>query len=170
MKVTRVRRRSEPGEDEKRKKDQQKEDLRGPAERWHLRLGHTYPSRRALRSRAAEETPPTRLAQDEAIRSSSGTYDSPRRRAQTVTVITLSGFEGGNCKEVTKWCQETRCATQRWLINEAMQAAPNPLSIFTTDTLGAQVLSIPRSAATPPKEAPYPTLVGTAMTGPWTRD
>ena len=47
----------------------------------------------------------------------------------------------------------------------AIEAAPNPLSIFTTETPGAQLFSMPRSAAMPPKLAPYPTLVGTAITG-----
>src|SRR5215472_16959544 len=51
------------------------------------------------------------------------------------------------------------------LISEATYPAPNPLSIFTTLTFDAQEFSIPNSAARPPKEAPYPTLVGTAMTG-----
>src|SRR2546425_526962 len=37
--------------------------------------------------------------------------------------------------------------------------------MFTTDTPGAHEFSIASSAATPPKEAPYPTLVGTAITG-----
>src|SRR2546429_569508 len=41
--------------------------------------------------------------------------------------------------------------------------------MFTTDTPAAQLLSMPRSAAIPPKLAPYPTLVGTAMTGTCTR-
>ena len=35
-----------------------------------------------------------------------------------------------------------------------MQAAPKPLSMFTTETLGEQVFNIPSSAATPPNEAP----------------
>ena len=48
---------------------------------------------------------------------------------------------------------------------DAIRPAPNPLSMFTTATPAAQELNIPRSAATPPKLAPYPTLVGTAMTG-----
>ena len=39
------------------------------------------------------------------------------------------------------------------------------MSIFTTDTPLAHELSIDKSAETPPKDAPYPTLVGTAMTG-----
>ena len=43
---------------------------------------------------------------------------------------------------------------QRRLMSVAMQAAPKPLSIFTTDTLGEQVLSMPNSAASPPKLAP----------------
>lgn len=51
----------------------------------------------------------------------------------------------------------------------ARQAAPNPLSMFTTPMRGEQELSIPRSAAIPPKDAPYPMLVGTAMTGALTR-
>src|SRR5690606_41721581 len=56
-----------------------------------------------------------------------------------------------------------------WLIRVAAQAAPNPLSMFTTVSPAAQLFSIPRSAASPPKEAPYPTLVGTASTGTGTR-
>ncbi len=35
-----------------------------------------------------------------------------------------------------------------------MHPAPNPLSMFTTATPFAQLLSIPSSAATPPKLAP----------------
>src|SRR5262249_24554246 len=53
----------------------------------------------------------------------------------------------------------------RWLMSDAMAAAPKPLSIFTTDTPVAQLFSIPSRAARPPKLAPYPTLVGTAITG-----
>ena len=48
-----------------------------------------------------------------------------------------------------------------WAINPA----PNPLSILTTLTPLAQELSIDKRADKPPKEAPYPTLVGTAITG-----
>ena len=40
------------------------------------------------------------------------------------------------------------------LMSEAMQAAPKPLSILTTETLGEQVFSMPSSAATPPNDAP----------------
>ena len=35
----------------------------------------------------------------------------------------------------------------------------------TTVTFAAQLFSMPNSAESPPKFAPYPTLVGTAMTG-----
>ncbi len=44
-----------------------------------------------------------------------------------------------------------QCAVE---LQEATQAAPNPLSIFTTVTFDAQLFSIPSSAATPPKLAP----------------
>ena len=37
--------------------------------------------------------------------------------------------------------------------------------MLTTVTLEAQLFSIPKSAAIPPKLAPYPMLVGTAITG-----
>lgn len=37
---------------------------------------------------------------------------------------------------------------------EATLAAPKPLSMFTTVTLEAQLLSMPSRAATPPKLAP----------------
>src|ERR1051325_3107699 len=40
-----------------------------------------------------------------------------------------------------------------------------PLSILTTVTPDAHELSIPSKAAIPPNETPYPTLVGTAITG-----
>ena len=36
----------------------------------------------------------------------------------------------------------------------ATRAAPKPLSMLTTVTLEAQLFSMPRSAATPPKLAP----------------
>src|SRR2546428_12626283 len=58
-----------------------------------------------------------------------------------------------------------RAEDQR-LIWLARYPAPNPLSMFTTATPGAQAFIIPRSPATPSKLAPYPTDVGTAMTGP----
>src|SRR5260221_317085 len=51
------------------------------------------------------------------------------------------------------------------LVVEATQAAPKPLWMFTTVTWDAQLFSIPRRAAPPPKLAPYPMLVGTAITG-----
>ena len=51
----------------------------------------------------------------------------------------------------------------------ATAAAPNPLSMFTTDTPVAQELSMVKSAEMPPKLAPYPMLVGTATTGARTR-
>src|SRR5580704_8479600 len=54
---------------------------------------------------------------------------------------------------------------QRRLIVLATQPAPNPLSIFTTETLDAQLFNIPSRAVIPPKLAPYPALVGTAITG-----
>lgn len=43
---------------------------------------------------------------------------------------------------------------QSRLMHEATQAAPKPLSMLTTATLEAQELSMPRSAAMPPKLAP----------------
>ena len=53
----------------------------------------------------------------------------------------------------------------RELITAARYPAPYPLSMLTTAMPGEQLLSIPSSAANPPKLAPYPTLVGTAITG-----
>lgn len=41
-----------------------------------------------------------------------------------------------------------------WLIRDAWYAAPNPLSMLTTDTPFAQLLSMASSAATPPRLAP----------------
>ena len=39
-------------------------------------------------------------------------------------------------------------------MSEAIQAAPKPLSMLTTETLGEQVFNMPSSAATPPNDAP----------------
>ena len=50
------------------------------------------------------------------------------------------------------------------LIMLAAYPAPNPLSMLTTQMPAAQLFSMARSAAMPPKLAPYPMLVGTAMT------
>jgi len=47
--------------------------------------------------------------------------------------------------------------------------APKPLSMLTTATPDVQAFSIASSAASPWNEAPYPMLVGTAMTGASTR-
>ena len=47
----------------------------------------------------------------------------------------------------------------------AAYPALNPPSMFTTVTPEAQLFSMARSAASPLKLAPYPTLVGTAITG-----
>ena len=57
----------------------------------------------------------------------------------------------------------------RWLIALAIAAAPNPLSILTTETPLAQLFSMASSGVMPAKLAPYPTLVGTAITGASTR-
>ena len=43
-------------------------------------------------------------------------------------------------------------------ILNAAAAAPKPASMFTTLTPGAQLFIMVSMAATPPKEAPYPTL------------
>src|SRR5699024_4882881 len=47
----------------------------------------------------------------------------------------------------------------------ARYPAPNPLSMLTTLHPEAQEFSMDSSADNPPKLAPYPTLVGTAITG-----
>src|SRR4030042_6004328 len=57
------------------------------------------------------------------------------------------------------------CSSPRRLMRPARYPAPNPLSMFTTAIPGTQVLSMVRSADSPSKLTPYPTLVGTAMTG-----
>ena len=48
----------------------------------------------------------------------------------------------------------TLAGRYRRLIMCARYPAPKPLSIFTTETPEAQLLSIPSSAASPPKAAP----------------
>src|SRR5438132_12568938 len=50
-------------------------------------------------------------------------------------------------------------------IFSARQAAPKPLSMFTTATPGLQLASIVFSATTPPWATPVPTDVGTPITG-----
>ncbi len=42
----------------------------------------------------------------------------------------------------------------KWFMRLAMDAAPKPLSMLTTETPIAQLFSIDRSAVTPPKLAP----------------
>src|SRR5205814_4879563 len=59
----------------------------------------------------------------------------------------------------------SRTACDWRAISAATKPAPKPLSMFTTVTFAAQEFSIARRAAIPPREAPYPTLVGTAITG-----
>ena len=56
-----------------------------------------------------------------------------------------------------------RSAARNILI--AAMAAPNPLSIFTTVTPTAHELRVAMRGLRPPIAAPYPTLVGTAITG-----
>ena len=48
---------------------------------------------------------------------------------------------------------------------KAQTPAPNPLSILTTDNPGAQDCNIEYNAAFPSPPIPYPTDVGTAITG-----
>src|SRR4051812_22973337 len=50
-------------------------------------------------------------------------------------------------------------------MREETTPAPNPLSIFTTTTLAAQELSMVRKGVMPFRCAPYPTDVGTPITG-----
>ena len=47
--------------------------------------------------------------------------------------------------------------------------APKPLSMFTTVIPGEQLFNIASRAAMPPKLAPYPMLVGTAIMGQLTK-
>ena len=54
-------------------------------------------------------------------------------------------------------------------IVKAKTPAPNPLSIFTTDNPGAQDCNMAYNAVLPPAPTPYPTEVGTAMTGTSTK-
>ena len=51
------------------------------------------------------------------------------------------------------------------LINAAFNPPPKPLSMFTTETFGAQLFNMVRRAEIPWRFAPYPTDVGTAITG-----
>src|SRR3989441_11346330 len=73
--------------------------------------------------------------------------------------------DGGEAEDPECGGEPPPAAVHEWLMRLAAAAAPNPLSMFTTVTPEAQELSMASSAASPPKEAPYPTLVGTAITG-----
>src|SRR3989304_3098433 len=53
----------------------------------------------------------------------------------------------------------------RRVMRGAWQGAPTPLSMFTTESPAAQEVSMAKRAVSPPRLAPYPTEVGTAMTG-----
>src|SRR5262249_16759013 len=99
-------------------------------------------------------------------------FDRIRGSAVDACVISRNRDGAERCGEPLIVTHGTGCRlpdgarrVYRWLIRLAMNAAPKPLSMFTTETPDAQLLSMPRSAARPPKLAPYPTLVGTAMTG-----
>ena len=56
-------------------------------------------------------------------------------------------------------------AVTLWLSTSAAMAAPKPLSMFTTVTPLAQLESMLNSGVNPLSDAPYPTLVGTAIIG-----
>lgn len=62
---------------------------------------------------------------------------------------------------------QNRAAVRR--IRAAADAAPKPLSMLQTVMPEAQLASIQPSAVNPPNAAPYPTEVGTAITGMETR-
>ena len=76
---------------------------------------------------------------------------------------------GSNVGETLQLGVYSTGTVQRRLMRLATNPAPKPLSIFTTVTFDAQEFNIPSNAATPPKDAPYPMLVGTATTGTPTR-
>ena len=58
------------------------------------------------------------------------------------------------CRTAHRPVRLSALVVHKWLIREAILAAPKPLSMLTTDTPEAQLFSIPRSAAIPPKLAP----------------
>src|SRR6185437_6152099 len=72
------------------------------------------------------------------------------------------------CRHHDEWFDDAaaeRGARYVCVMREAATAAPNPLSMFTTVTPAAQLFNIVSSGAMPANAAPYPTLVGTAITG-----
>ena len=81
--------------------------------------------------------------------------------------VTLAELDASNAYATPRRCASSRRSAERRTrrIRAAANAAPNPLSMFTTVTPEAQLVSIPSSAARPWKAAPYPTDVGTAMMG-----
>src|SRR5699024_1321134 len=85
----------------------------------------------------------------------SGDMISGLSTGQTTTSLPMSGLCGN--------------AGQRAAICAARCPAPYPLSMLTTPTPGAQLLSMVSRGAMPPAPAPYPTEVGTATTGQDTR-
>src|SRR5262245_61185563 len=78
-------------------------------------------------------------------------FDPPSRRLGTRRWRSVSGRLGLAGDVVTPFY---RLAGSAWVILDAATAAPNPLSMFTTVTPAAQLLSIVSSAAIPPNEAP----------------
>src|SRR5581483_9735014 len=69
--------------------------------------------------------------------------------------------DAGEAVEVRDPHADAPARMMRW----ATSAAPNPLSMFTTQTPGAQLFSMVSRAASPRNADPTPTLVGTATTG-----
>ncbi len=110
------------------------------------RRERNYNRRFALRPIRESDCSPT-LRQD---RSSAAYHPdiSSRRGAKSHFLRTTSCRDESPAEDVRKKPDYSL------LMQEATQAAPKPLSILTTVTLEAQELSMPRSAATPPKLAP----------------
>src|SRR5262249_5870564 len=87
----------------------------------------------------------------------SATRQSPGRRRRPDRIRGPAGRLAASLKQKrgqergTPYCNVLR---HIWLMSDATVAAPNPLSILTTETPEAQLFSIPKSAATPPKLAP----------------
>src|SRR5882724_4116309 len=97
---------------------------------------HNDPSSDKLQHLDAPATIPTRLC-------------SPRSESPPAALTS------GSFSATSMWMRIS-CSSAHYnrLMHEATQAAPNPLSIFTTATFDAQLFSMPNNAATPPKLAP----------------
>src|SRR3972149_561345 len=87
-----------------------------------------------------------------------------RKLSNNISFVRIRFHFGQKNTGMQKTYREDDCVFSERILNAAA-AAPTPLSIFTTVTPGAQLVSMANSAVNPERAVPYPMLVGSAMTG-----